>query len=148
MKALLALGSNVGDRADNFIRCFALLRESGLQILAKSRFHETLAFGDPGGPDFLNAVIEVDGLDDPWVYLALAKQVERELGRDLAAPRNSPRKMDIDVIACRGVTMISTSLTLPHPRLSGRSFVLSPMSEIPGVQDYFLGEWSTELRQV
>jgi 2-amino-4-hydroxy-6-hydroxymethyldihydropteridine diphosphokinase len=119
----LALGSNLAGRRRALERAIELLVAGGLRLLERSPVIETEALGgDPDRP-YLNMVIIVDAPPDPWALLDLAKSIECDLGRDLMAPRNAPRVIDIDLLECAGVTMRSARLTLPHPRARGRHFV-------------------------
>ena len=138
-RAVLALGSNSGDRAAHLRGAVAALAE---QLIAVSGGYESPAWGGPG-PDgresapYLNAVLlAVDAGTDPTVWLERARALERDAGR-VRDPdwRYAPRTLDVDVIAvwsADGAPVISDDpeLTLPHPRAHLRAFVLRPWLDI------------------
>lgn len=132
-RAVLALGSNLGDR-HAAVRA-ALSRLSGYLVTVSSGY-ETQPWGDPDQPPYLNAVAIVDhAATHAYGWLALAHQLEREAGRvrDPARPFG-PRTLDVDVIAVwdngNPVVQDDPALTLPHPRAHLRAFVLVPWSQI------------------
>ncbi len=132
--AVLALGSNLGDRIGHLRRAVAALRPV---TLALSGVYETPPWppGTPG-PAYLNAVVLVDDdARDARDWLELARALEREAGRVRdPADRNAPRTLDVDVVAVTGpdgpVTSDDPELTLPHPRAHLRAFVLRPWIDI------------------
>lgn len=135
MRALIALGSNLGDRRTNLEHALSRLEESGIELIERSEILETEPVGgDPEKP-YLNMVAVVETPPDPWGLLDLLKRIEAEMGRDADAPRMAPRVIDIDIIDCRGVTVSSAPLTIPHPRLWRREFVLRPLQTLPGRGD-------------
>lgn len=131
MRFLLGLGSNLGDRSLLLAEAKRRMQAAGCALRAQSATVETEAVGWPGAPRFLNAVVEVEAAQSPWALLAVAKRVERELGRDPRAPRNAPRTIDIDLLAAVGLEMSSKELSLPHPRARGRAFVARPLVMLP-----------------
>jgi 2-amino-4-hydroxy-6-hydroxymethyldihydropteridine diphosphokinase len=94
-----------------------------------SSFHPTRPEGYLDQPDFVNAVAEIDTGLAPEDLLAGTRAIERRLGRT-ATFRNGPRVIDIDLIDVRGLVHDSATLTLPHPRMTSRRFVLEPLVEI------------------
>ena len=133
LRAWLGLGSNVGERIENLRAGCAALERDGVRIVARSHVYETAAMdGAVGQQDFLNACIAVEAELDPHALLATAKAIEVELGRDLDAPRHSPRPLDIDLLLVdTNVTEGSDpSLTVPHPSIEQRRFVLEPLLEV------------------
>ena len=84
----------------------------------------------PGSPLFLNAVLEIDIREEPQEFLEGLQSIEQSLGRLPSATRNSPRVIDIDLLYCENVVISTPSLTLPHPRIAERLFVLSPLADI------------------
>ena len=133
-EALLALGGNVGDSRAILDRAIALLCDSKeVRLVARSSDYRTPPWGFKYQPHFVNLAIVVETTLGPRELLARAQQVELRLGRDRAhEKRNGPRTADIDIIAYDDVTMNETNLTLPHPRLFERAFVLLPLAEIAG----------------
>lgn len=131
-EALLGLGGNVGDvRAtlDEAVRRFA----DGVKVrlLARSSDYSTPPWGVTDQPPFTNCAIAVETGLPPRALLARALAVERTLGRDRAREQRwGPRAIDIDLLAYGEVAMDEPDLTLPHPRLFERAFVLVPLAEI------------------
>jgi 2-amino-4-hydroxy-6-hydroxymethyldihydropteridine diphosphokinase len=130
--AILALGGNVGDTRSAFDRAIAMLCEDGrVRLLARSSDYQTPPWGVTDQPPFINAVIAVETALSPHELLAHAQTVERAFGRDRnREARWGPRTLDIDLIAYDDMTLASPNLTLPHPRLFERAFVLVPLAEI------------------
>lgn len=137
MLALLALGSNVGDRAKALLTSRDRLMARGLDILASSAVFESEAWGWPGGRPFLNAVLQVKVDLDPWQLLSLVKELEKSLGRAPGQERNAPRVIDIDILACLGVRIASPRLSLPHPRIEGRDFVRAALDTLADAARFF-----------
>jgi len=133
-EALLALGGNVGNSRAILDRAVALLcDDKDIRLIARSSDYRTPPWGFKYQSHFVNLAIAVETTLDPRELLARAQQVELHLGRDRAhEKRNGPRTADIDIIAYDDVTMDEPNLTLPHPRLFERAFVLVPLAEIAG----------------
>jgi 2-amino-4-hydroxy-6-hydroxymethyldihydropteridine diphosphokinase len=131
-EALLALGGNVGDVRGTFDRAIAMLcADRAVQLLARSSDYRTPPWGFADQPPFINAAIIVATSLDPQSLLARALTVERALGRNRAGERRwGPRPIDIDILAYDDVILREAALTLPHPRLFERAFVLLPLAEI------------------
>jgi 2-amino-4-hydroxy-6-hydroxymethyldihydropteridine diphosphokinase len=130
--ALLALGGNVGEVRQTFERALALLCDGGLlRLKARSSDYATPPWGVEDQPPFVNCCIEVDTDLAPPALLARVQTVEHALGRRRAQERRwGPRPIDIDILAYDDVTLDEPDLTLPHPRLFERAFVLVPLAEI------------------
>lgn len=127
----LGLGSNVGDRRANLQAGVDALAARGVRVLASSSTYDT----DPVGEnldqaDFLNACVRIGTELGPEALLDVGKDVERTLGRDLSAPRHSPRPLDVDVLLLGDREHRSERLTLPHPEAAQRRFVLIPLLEL------------------
>jgi len=133
-EALLALGGNVGNSRAILDRAIALLCDGKyVRLVARSSDYRTPPWGFKYQPHFVNLAIVVETTLSPRELLARAQDVELRLGRDRAhEKRNGPRTADIDIIAYDDVTMNDPDLTLPHPRLFERAFVLVPLAEIAG----------------
>lgn len=144
----IALGSNLGDRPANLRAALDGLRE----IAAKdaptlvASLYETAPVGCPGdSPAFLNTVVEIEWPGTPLELLDRTRALESRIGRAPNPVRNAPRIIDIDILYSGDATVDSAQLTLPHPRMAGRRFVLLPLAEIrpdfrpnhggPGVAD-------------
>jgi 2-amino-4-hydroxy-6-hydroxymethyldihydropteridine diphosphokinase len=128
---VLGLGSNVGDRLATLQRAVDALRRHGVGILASSRVWATAPVGGPEGQDeFLNAVVSIDpGAHGPQDVLAIANDVEASLGR-VRAERWGPRTIDIDLLLWNDDVVASPTLTIPHPRLTERAFVVLPLLDL------------------
>ncbi len=127
---VLALGSNLGDRAWNLRRALHALR-SAVNIVRVSTIHETAAVDAPeGSPPFLNLVLIGTTALSPASLLAEILAIETHLGRARRRVRNEPRLIDIDLILHGATRMRTRALTLPHPRALEREFVMAPLREI------------------
>lgn len=129
-RAVLALGSNLGESESTIERAVVDLREVGMRILRVSPLYRTAPVGGPAGqPDYVNAVIEVSTSLRPYELLKLCNAVEAAHHRERQV-RWGPRTLDIDVIDYEGVVSDDPVLTLPHPRAHERSFVLTPWARM------------------
>lgn len=127
----LGLGSNVGDRAGHLRAAIEMLGERGVEVEAVSSAYATEPVGEVlDQPDFLNAAIRVRTGLAPEELLDLCKQVEAERGRALDAPRHSPRPLDVDLLLLGDLELATGRLTLPHPEVTNRRFVLAPLLEL------------------
>jgi len=134
LRGYLGLGSNEGDRLQNLRAARDLLAQS-LEVVAASSVYETAPQGEvPDQPDFLNAVLEVDTSLGPHDLLDLCKSVEGSLGRDPGGIRHGPRPIDVDLLLLGDVRLADERLTLPHPEIASRRFVLEPLLELMGDQ--------------
>lgn len=135
MEAFIALGSNLGDRAGWLRHGLAGLAELGLDAGAQSSVWETEALGtrDPG--DFLNMAVRVQTALEPLELLDRLLEVERAAGR-VRNGVNAPRTLDLDLLCMGSLVVTRPRLTLPHPRMWQRRFVLEPLAEIaPDLRD-------------
>jgi 2-amino-4-hydroxy-6-hydroxymethyldihydropteridine diphosphokinase len=127
----LGLGSNVGDREGHLRAALRLLGEHGVEVEATSSVYETEPVGEIlDQPDFLNAVVRVSTDLDPEALLDLCKAIEVEQGRMMGAPRHGPRPLDIDLLLMGDLALETGRLTLPHPEVTARRFVLIPLLEL------------------
>ncbi|MDR2708197.1 MAG: 2-amino-4-hydroxy-6-hydroxymethyldihydropteridine diphosphokinase [Nitrososphaerota archaeon] len=130
-KAVLALGSNVGDRAQNMQKALEMLTDSAdINILNKSKLYETDPVGYADQEKFYNAAIFVETALNPFDLYLKIKDIENTLGRKTTF-RWGPRVIDIDIIAYEGCTINTKGLTLPHKEYMQRAFVLQPLSDMP-----------------
>jgi len=128
-KCFLGIGSNLGDRRKNIKQALKLLREAKIKILKKSRIIETAPVGGPKQGKFLNAVLEIETKSEPPKLLKTLKAIENKLGRQKTV-RNGPRIIDLDILLYEDKVIKSRQLTIPHPRMHERSFVINPLKEI------------------
>jgi 2-amino-4-hydroxy-6-hydroxymethyldihydropteridine diphosphokinase len=138
-KALLALGGNVGNSRAILDRAIDLLCDGkDVRLTARSSDYRTPPWGFKYQPYFVNLAIAVETTLNPRELLARAQEIELQLGRDrVHEKRNGPRTADIDIIAYDDLVLHEPNLTLPHPRLFERGFVLIPLAEIAG--DWVIG---------
>lgn len=131
----LGLGSNVGDREANLRDARAALGRAGVEVLASSSIYETAPQGELlDQPDFLNACLRIQTALDPEELLDVCKRVERELGRMPGGVRHGPRPIDVDLLLLGDLEYSSERLTLPHPEVTSRRFVVEPLLELdPGL---------------
>ncbi len=145
---LLGLGANLpsaaGPPAATLQRALARLEALDVKILRVSSFYESPSWPDPSEPAFVNAVAAVQTTLQPVELLALLHGVETDLGRLRSVP-NAPRTLDIDLIDHDGA-VTQDGLTLPHPRMISRAFVLAPLAEIaPEWRHPITGQGAAEL---
>jgi 2-amino-4-hydroxy-6-hydroxymethyldihydropteridine diphosphokinase len=127
----LGLGSNVGDREEHLRAAIGALPQHGVAVEAVSSAYETEPVGEVlDQPDFLNAAIRIRTELEPEPLLEVCKAIEIERGRMLAASRHSPRPLDIDLLLLGGLELSGERLTLPHPEVTSRRFVLAPLLEL------------------
>lgn len=129
--SLLGLGSNVGERRASLQAAVDALPRVGVSVLASSSTYDT----DPVGelldqPTFLNACVTIATPLEPLALLDAVKQLERDLGRDVDGRRHGPRAIDIDILLLGGLELRHDRITLPHPELLSRRFVLIPALEL------------------
>jgi 2-amino-4-hydroxy-6-hydroxymethyldihydropteridine diphosphokinase len=135
-EAGLSLGSNLGDRAQAIEAALRLLDEStDVRVTARSRLYQTAPWGDENQDAFLNACALVETELSPGDLLELCLDIEKQLGRDRATGRRwGPRRIDIDLLFYDDVRLSEPELSLPHPHLFERAFVLVPLREIAGAR--------------
>jgi 2-amino-4-hydroxy-6-hydroxymethyldihydropteridine diphosphokinase len=126
----IGLGSNVGDRERHLREGLAALASAGVAVEAESSLWETEPVGIAGPGWFLNMAARVRTGLAPEELLDLCLAIEREHGRDRSGLPGGPRPLDIDLLDFEGVVRASPRLTLPHPRLHERRFVLAPLAEL------------------
>ena len=129
VEAGFGFGSNVGDGVANVRRAAALLGEGGVRIIALSSLYRTAPWGDPDQAPFINACAAGETRLAPHDLLALCKDVEARMGR-MPTRRWGPRLIDVDILYMDGVALAEANLTLPHPEIARRAFVLAPLAEI------------------
>ena len=128
----LSLGSNLGERAENLERALHALEESEIRVLKRSSLYETEPQDVVAQPWFLNMAVEGETRLLPVQLLHALQRIEGQLGRVRGAGevRRGRRVIDIDILLFGSVQMDTTELTIPHPRMLERRFVLEPLLEI------------------
>jgi 2-amino-4-hydroxy-6-hydroxymethyldihydropteridine diphosphokinase len=127
----LGLGSNLGDREAHLRGALELLRRKGIEVEAVSSAYETEPVGEIlDQPDFLNAAVRIATELEPLELLDLCKAIEAEHGRMFGSPRHGPRPLDLDLLLLGDIELRSERLTLPHPEVTTRRFVLEPLLEL------------------
>lgn len=127
---IVALGSNLGDKAGNLDRAITLLTEVGdVRLLARSRNYATEPWGKTDQDWFVNAAISVATSLSPRLLLTRCKDIERRMGR-VEIERWGPRIVDLDLLVYRGITIDEPDLVLPHPHIGARAFVLAPLMDL------------------
>lgn len=127
----LGLGSNVGDPAAHLRAALQLLPAHGVEVDAVSSTYATEPVGEVlDQPDFLNAAVRIRTALEPEPLLDACKAVEAERGRSFEAPRHSPRPLDVDLLLLGDLELHLDRLTLPHPEVTSRRFVLVPLLEL------------------
>ena len=131
-EALLAFGGNVGEVRETFDRALTMLCDgTEVRLKARSSDYATPPWGVEDQPSFVNRCVAIDTRLTPEALLARVQAIEHALGRARAEERRwGPRPIDIDILAYDDVVRDGADLTLPHPRLFERAFVLVPLAEI------------------
>ncbi len=130
MRGFLGLGSNEGDRLVALETARAALPALGVEVTRSSSAYETAPQGQvTDQPDYLNACLEVETGLDPESLLDVCKEIELAMGRDEGV-RHGPRPIDLDVLLLGSLEHASGRLSLPHPEVVARRFVLEPLLEL------------------
>jgi len=135
-EAFLSLGTNLGDRIGHLCQARDRLSREGVRIISESSIYETQPVDYVEQPDFLNQVVRVETALSAQDLLTVCKRIEQDQGRKPGNLRFGPRPLDLDILLYDDFTLESEDLTIPHPRMSQRRFMLIPLVEIdPGVRD-------------
>jgi 2-amino-4-hydroxy-6-hydroxymethyldihydropteridine diphosphokinase len=131
MRAYVALGSNLGDSRQQLLDAIeALAALPHTQVIARSNIYRTPPWGMADQPDFLNAVVTLETALEPHALLEALLRIERAAGRQRNGERWGPRTLDLDLLHVVGKTVNDERLTLPHPHIADRAFVLLPLRDV------------------
>ena len=150
--AYVALGANLGDSLKTLkMAICAIEGVPGIQLKRCSSFYRTAPI-DSSGPDYVNAVIEIETQLQAEALLKTLLDIENDYGRVRPAGiHNAPRTLDLDVLLYDDLTSNDPELLIPHPRMTGRLFVLVPLADLTGedfvLEGRTLGEWIAAVRR-
>ena len=131
MRAYVALGSNLGDSRQHLLDAIkALAALPHTEVTAGSRIYRTPPWGVTDQPDFLNAVVALETALEPHDLLGALLAIERAAGRQRNGERWGPRTLDLDLLHVADRTVNDERLTLPHPHIADRAFVLLPLYDV------------------
>lgn len=128
-KCFIGIGSNLGNREKNIRSAIEFLKKVKIKVLKESRLISTKPVGGPKQGKFLNAVLKVETKLSPLNLLKTLKAIEEKLGR-VETIKNGPRTIDLDILLYEDRIIKTPQLTIPHPRMHKRNFVLKPLTEI------------------
>ncbi|WP_214743119.1 MULTISPECIES: 2-amino-4-hydroxy-6-hydroxymethyldihydropteridine diphosphokinase [unclassified Exiguobacterium] len=146
----VALGANIGDRAGQLSAAIDEMERVGLHVTKQSSVYETAPVGYTEQPSFYNMVVEVKSRQSAEELLQTLQQIEQRLGRERLF-KNGPRTIDLDILFYNGEDIQSEHLTVPHPRMQERAFVLAPLAEIAPeliVKGRTVTSWLDELPRI
>jgi 2-amino-4-hydroxy-6-hydroxymethyldihydropteridine diphosphokinase len=130
LKAYLGLGSNLGNRAENLSMAIEMISKvKGIEILRISKTYETSPAGYESQPDFLNCAIEIETSLSSSDLLKKLLEIETEMGR-VRVIKWGPRSIDIDILFYSDNVVDTSELTIPHPEIQNRAFVLAPLNDL------------------
>lgn len=131
-RVYIGLGGNLGDVPSTLNQAIARISAlPGVVYVAHSGFYRTPPWGGVEQPDYINAVLELDTGLEPQELLELLLDIERQHGRERSGgPRWGPRTLDCDILLYADRSVHTESLTIPHPRMTQRAFVLVPLAEL------------------
>ena len=129
-KVYLGIGSNLGARLNNIKKAaFLLKKDDKIKFLRHSSFYETEPVGYKNQPDFLNGIFEIMTSLSPQALLKKLKNIEKRMGR-IRNIKWGPRVIDLDILLYGNMVIEKTNLTVPHPEMHKRRFILAPLAEI------------------
>ena len=148
MKALIGIGTNIGDRYENIQNAVkALSLVPGVEVLRESSIYETDPWGYADQPGFYNNVIEVESEKSPQALLGVCLGIEAGMGR-VRQFTYGPRIIDLDLLFCENEVSDTEELHLPHPLIGERDFVLVPLKELFDSMDIYGCNYSEEYEKV
>ena len=145
--AFLSIGSNIGNREVHLSKSIVMVSAlEDTSVLLESSNYDTEPLYNKNQGYFLNKVIKIQTKLNPYELLEKVKSIELKMGRDLDNSHNTPRIIDIDILVFNNLVLGSKNLTLPHPGIMERQFVLQPWSEI--APDYLIAGESLTIRDL
>ena len=130
-RVFIGIGSNEGDRLTHISNAIKVLAVShNLQVVQMAPIIETEPVGGPPQGPYLNTVVELNTVLAPHELLGALKAIEQRLGRTPGSPRWGPRPIDLDILLYEEVVLNEPALTIPHPRMHQRRFVLEPLAQL------------------
>lgn len=130
-RVYLGIGSNLGNRLKNINGALLYLnKEKKIKIVKTSPFYETKPEGGPQQSNFLNGAVYIKTKEEPLALLKILKKIERRLGRKKSQIRWSPRPIDLDILLYDDLLFENKKLTIPHPLMTERLFVILPLADI------------------
>jgi len=146
-KIYLSLGSNISDREANLAGAITILGEYRENINLKSAsFYSSKPLFNTDQPQFLNTVVELNSTFTPFEFLDEIKNIEKLLGRPSRHEKNTPRTIDIDILTFQDAFLETKELTIPHPGIPQRRFVLVPFYEL--APNYLIPGWKITVREL
>ena len=130
MRAYIGLGSNMGDKKQNLNTAINEINRLAGDVICRSKIYETAPWGFEAPSSFLNMVIEIETILTPFELLALLLKIEAIMGRKRIGVGYSSRPIDLDILFCDDLIISEPKLTIPHPLISERMFVLKPLNDI------------------
>jgi len=145
--AYIGIGSNLGNRQENCLRAIELLQRGRVIVTKRSSLYETEPWGMKDQPRFINMVIQIETSLEPKELLTVLKDTEKEIGREKLS-KWGPRTIDLDILLFDDIILHEDNLTIPHPLMHERDFVLRPLCEIaPDIHHPLLKSSMYELMQ-
>jgi len=131
-RVFLGLGSNLGDKQEYINKALVFIEKRVGEIIALSGFYETQPWGYDSSETYINAVVEISSNMEPNELLLVTQEIERKIGRKDKTTNGEylDRVIDIDILLYDDLIIQTTELTIPHPSMHKREFVLKPLSEI------------------
>ncbi|MBU0529334.1 2-amino-4-hydroxy-6-hydroxymethyldihydropteridine diphosphokinase [bacterium] len=146
-KIYLSLGSNIGDREANLAGTITILEEyHENNALRSASFYSSRPLFNTNQPEFLNTVVEINTTFTAFEFLDEIKNIERLLGRPSQHKKNAPRTIDIDILTFGDSFLETAELTIPHPGIPYRRFVLVPFNEL--APNYIVPGWKITIKEL